>query len=87
MMEFVAFRVTNYRNILDSGRIAVNRITSFVGQNEAGKSNLFDALYRVNPFDQKAAYNLSEANDILLRFTRDLRLTCCYLFSQPYLDQ
>lgn len=59
-MEFVAFQVTNYRNILDSGRIEANRITAFVGQNEAGKSNLFDALYRVNPFDHQAVYNLDE---------------------------
>ena len=59
-MEFVAFQVTNYRNVLDSGRMEVNRITAFVGQNEAGKSNLFDALYRVNPFDQQAVYNLDE---------------------------
>jgi hypothetical protein len=59
-MEFVAFQVTNYRNVIDSGQIGVNQITAFVGQNEAGKSNLFDALYRVNPFDQKAVYNLDE---------------------------
>ncbi len=59
-MEFVAFQVTNYRNVLDSGRIEANRITAFVGQNEAGKSNLFDALYRVNPFDHQAVYNLDE---------------------------
>lgn len=59
-MEFVAFQVTNYRNVIDSGRMEVNRITAFVGQNEAGKSNLFDALYRVNPFDQQAVYNLDE---------------------------
>jgi hypothetical protein len=59
-MKFVAFQVTNYRNVLDSGRIDVNRITAFVGQNEAGKSNLFDALYRVNPFDQQATYTLDE---------------------------
>lgn len=59
-MKLTSFQVTNYRNVLDSGRIEVNNITAFVGQNEAGKSNLFDALYRVNPFDQKAAYNLDE---------------------------
>lgn len=59
-MEFLGFQVTNYRNIVDSGRIEANRITAFVGQNEAGKSNLFDALYRVNPFDHQAAYNLDE---------------------------
>ena len=59
-MEFAAFQVTNYRNVLDSGRIETNRITAFVGQNEAGKSNLFDALYRVNPFDEQTVYNLDE---------------------------
>lgn len=59
-MEFVAFQITNYRNILNSGRIDVNRVTAFVGQNEAGKSNLFDALYRINPFDKKASYNPDE---------------------------
>lgn len=26
---------------------AINDITAFVGQNEAGKSNLFEALYRI----------------------------------------
>ncbi len=59
-MEFKQFRVFNYRNIHDSGPIDVNRITAFVGQNEAGKSNLFEALYRVNPFDQRAHYNIEE---------------------------
>jgi hypothetical protein len=59
-MQLIAFQVTNYRNVADSGRIDVNRITAFVGQNEAGKSNLFEALYRVNPFDHKATYNLDE---------------------------
>ena len=59
-MESLGFQVTNYRNVLDSGRVEVNRCTAFVGQNEAGKSNLFDALYRVNPFGQLAAYNLDE---------------------------
>jgi energy-coupling factor transporter ATP-binding protein EcfA2 len=59
-MQFVGFQVTNYRNILDSKRIEANRITAFVGQNESGKSNLFDALYRVNPFDKLAVYSLEE---------------------------
>lgn len=49
-MKFDSFRVQNYRNITDSNWIDVNTITAFVGQNEAGKSNLFEALQRVNPF-------------------------------------
>ena len=59
-MKFVGFRVTNYRNIHDSGHIEINAVTAFVGQNESGKSNLFDALYRVNPFISDDTYNIDE---------------------------
>ena len=59
-MRFASFHVTNYRNIHDSGRIDIDQITAFVGQNESGKSNLFEALYRVHPFDKKAEYNIDE---------------------------
>ena len=59
-MRFTGFHVTNYRNIHDSGPIDVGQITAFVGQNESGKSNLFEALYRVNPFDEQAEYNINE---------------------------
>jgi energy-coupling factor transporter ATP-binding protein EcfA2 len=54
------FRVYNYRNIHDSGPIETAGITALVGQNESGKSNLFEALYRLNPYEQRAAYNLEE---------------------------
>jgi predicted ATP-dependent endonuclease of OLD family len=59
-MDLTHFRVTKYRNIWDSGWIDVNKITAFVGQNEAGKSNLFEALYRINPFVPNETYNLDE---------------------------
>ena len=59
-MKFTQFQVTNFRNIHDSGLIRVGDITALVGQNEAGKSNLFEALYRVNPFDRSATYNIDE---------------------------
>jgi hypothetical protein len=48
-IQLKQFKVTKYRNILDSEWIDVNASMSFVGQNEAGKSNLFEALYRINP--------------------------------------
>lgn len=48
-MRLRQFRVQNFRNIVDSGPINVLDITAFVGQNEAGKSNLFEALYCLNP--------------------------------------
>jgi energy-coupling factor transporter ATP-binding protein EcfA2 len=59
-MQLKFFKVTKYRNIEDSGWIDVNDITAFVGQNEAGKSNLFEALYRINPFAPGEAYNIDE---------------------------
>lgn len=59
-MEFTHFQVTNYRNIVDSGKIEIGRVTSFVGQNEAGKSNLFEALCRINSYVESDAYNIDE---------------------------
>ncbi len=50
-MKLSRFRVTNYRNVIDSDWIDTTSITAFVGQNEAGKSNLFEALHRLNPYD------------------------------------
>lgn len=59
-MKLAGFQVTNYRNVTDSGWIDVNQITAFVGQNEAGKSNLFEALYRLNPIIAEDTYNIDE---------------------------
>lgn len=59
-MNLRDFKVTNYRNVMDSDWIQIGDITAFVGQNEAGKSNLFEALYRINPFTPGEAYNIDE---------------------------
>ncbi|MCD1642392.1 ATP-dependent nuclease [Aurantimonas coralicida] len=49
-MRLAEFRIRNYRNIIDSGPVKVSDVTAFVGQNEAGKSNLFEALYALHPY-------------------------------------
>lgn len=59
-MRFDGFRVQNFRNIQDSGWIDANQITAFVGQNEAGKSNLFEALYALNPIIAGVQYSPDE---------------------------
>jgi hypothetical protein len=59
-MQLTHFRVWNYRNVVDSGDIEVGKITAFVGQNEAGKSNLFEALCCINSFVPSDAYNINE---------------------------
>ena len=43
------FRVKNYRNIDDSGWIPLERVTAFVGRNEAGKTTLLKALHKFHP--------------------------------------
>lgn len=48
-MRLTQFRVQNYRSVRLTDWIDVASITAFVGQNEAGKSNLCEALYRINP--------------------------------------
>lgn len=59
-MKLRSFKVTNYRNVSSTDWIEVGNIVAFVGQNEAGKSNLFEALYRINPFAPDEAYKIDE---------------------------
>ena len=58
-MRLEKFCVSNYRNIIDSGWIKVTDVTAIVGQNEAGKSNLFEALYCLHSFVE-TEYNPDE---------------------------
>lgn len=41
--------VTNFRSIMDSGWIDCDNVTSLVGINEAGKSNVILALWKLKP--------------------------------------
>lgn len=48
-MKLEKFRVTKFRSIIDSGWIECDNVTSLVGINEAGKSNVILALWKLNP--------------------------------------
>jgi len=48
-MKLISFHVRLFRNIIDSGPIAVEDNTCLVGKNEAGKSAIIEALHRLNP--------------------------------------
>jgi AAA ATPase domain len=48
-MKLETFQITNFRSINDSGPVTVAKMTSLVGRNESGKSNLLLALRTLNP--------------------------------------
>ena len=48
-MKLKLFRVQNFRSFLDSGWINCQDITAIAGVNEAGKSNLLKALWKLKP--------------------------------------
>jgi len=70
-MKLKQFRIQNYRSITDSGLIHVGQLTSLLGRNESGKSNLLRALHSLNPSDGLKA--LSKVKD----FPRHRRLEEC----------
>ena len=52
-MELIAFRVSMYKGIIDSGWVDVNDLTVLVGKNESGKTSLLKALHKLNPYNQE----------------------------------
>ncbi len=69
-MKLVAISIFNYQSIRDTGRFEVGDITCLVGKNEAGKTAILKALYRLNPiipehgtFDITDDYPRSEVED------------------------
>lgn len=51
-MKLKKYRVTNFRSVEDSGWIDCDDVTTLVGVNESGKSNLLLALWKLNPARQ-----------------------------------
>ena len=48
-MRLMQFRVKDFKSVRDSGVIKCENITNLIGVNEAGKSNLLLALWKLNP--------------------------------------
>lgn len=51
-MKLTEARVTNYRNILDTGPVEIAQTTCLVGKNEAGKTAFLKALEGIKSFDK-----------------------------------
>ena len=48
-MQLIGYRVTNFRSVDDSGWINTDLVTSLIGVNESGKTNLQIPLWKLNP--------------------------------------
>lgn len=48
-MKLTHAHVTKYKSVWDSGQFKIGDITCLVGKNEAGKTALLQAIYRINP--------------------------------------
>ena len=48
-MHLKSVRVTEFKSVFDSGEFETGDITCLVGKNEAGKTAVLEALYRLNP--------------------------------------
>jgi len=48
-MKLCTVQVKEFRSVWDSNPFSVERVVCLVGKNEAGKTALLEALYRLNP--------------------------------------
>ena len=51
-MKLTKVQITNFQSIQDSTEFDIGDVTSLVGKNEAGKTALLKALYRLNPINE-----------------------------------
>ena len=64
MMTLKQFRVQNFRSVMDSGWIDCDNITSLIGINEAGKSNLLLALWKLKPARTEGESKIDALHDM-----------------------
>lgn len=50
-MKLKKAHVRNYKSVEDSNEFSVDQVTCLVGKNEAGKTAVLDALYKLNPVE------------------------------------
>ena len=57
-MRLRDLQITNYRSVEDSTRFKIEDLTALVGKNESGKTSILQALYKLNPVDEKERYDV-----------------------------
>ena len=54
-MKLTSVRVENFKCVEDSSEFSIDQVTCLVGKNEAGKTALLEALYKLNPVEADKA--------------------------------
>ena len=49
MLRLLRFKVSNFRSVIDSNWVTCDDVTTLVGVNESGKTNILLALWKLNP--------------------------------------
>ena len=60
-MKLIAARIREFKSIWDSNTFKIGDVTCLVGKNEAGKTGVLQALYRLNPIiDGDANFDVTD---------------------------
>lgn len=59
-MKLLKFQVTDFRSVQDSGWVDVGGVTSLIGTNESGKTNLLVPLWKLNPAKDGAINDIAD---------------------------
>ena len=86
-MKLLKYKVTNFRSVNDSGWIECDDITTLVGINESGKSNLLLALWKLNPAREGAIDVLHDLPVSKLSSLRDKLSEIVFIIAEFSFDE
>ena len=86
-MKLLRYRVTNFRSVRDSGWIDCDDVTTLVGINESGKSNLLLALWKLNPVREGNIDILHDMPVALLATMRENANRECFITAEFEVDE
>ncbi|MEI8305498.1 MAG: hypothetical protein WCF99_00400 [Chloroflexales bacterium] len=81
-MELKRFRVTNFRSVIDSGWIELDRVAALIGVNESGKTNLLLPLWKLNPAREGEIQPTSDYPKKLFGEIRDAPKQFCFICAE-----
>lgn len=86
-MRLLKYKVTNFRSVEDSGWIECDDVTTLVGINESGKTNLLLALWKLNPASEGKIDVLHDMPVSKLSIMRDNKSTESFIEAVFKLDE